>query len=242
MRPFETYPGGKGADGVYQTIINQLPPHDVFISGFLGNCAIMRYKRPAELNIGIDLDSSVILAWEKQNNKRLAQPDSVLHRSHQLDLFHADFFDYAEKFLKPYDYPETLVYLDPPYLKSTRKEKDADLYEHELTRRDHERLLGMALSMRCKVVISCYDNAIYADYLKKWQRLNFKGKTRHGPVTETIYLNYVPDGKLHDYRYVGSDFTDRQRIKRKVQRHIDKLKRLSEVERNAILNELAQTF
>src|SRR5258706_12409623 len=155
MRPFETYPGGKGADGVYQTIINHLPPHEVFISGCLGNCAVMRFKRPAALNIGIDADREVIDAWENQNNRRLAQKDSVLNKSHQLDLFHASFFDYAEKFFKPHDHPDTLVYLDPPYLKETRRDSKSDLYLHEFSQRDHERLLGLALSMRTRVVISC---------------------------------------------------------------------------------------
>jgi hypothetical protein len=31
-----TYPGGKGGAGVYQMIINQIPPHRVYIEPFLG--------------------------------------------------------------------------------------------------------------------------------------------------------------------------------------------------------------
>ena len=241
MRPFETYPGGKGADGVYQTIINHIAPHDVFISGFLGNCAVMRHKLPAAVNIGIDADKSVIDAWNEKNNNGLVFTDSVFNPKNQLDLFHCSFFDYVEKYMKAWNFPECLLYLDPPYLKATRKNQN-DLYDYELTDRDHERLLAIALSMKCKVIISCYDNELYADYLSKWTKINFIGKTRHGSVTETIYLNYVPDGKLHDYRYAGSDFTDRQRIKRKVHRHVEKLKRLSEVERNAILNAMADQW
>jgi hypothetical protein len=30
-----SYPGGKGGSGVYQTIINQQPPHEVYIEPFL---------------------------------------------------------------------------------------------------------------------------------------------------------------------------------------------------------------
>lgn len=31
-----TYKGGKAGAGVYQQIINQIPPHDVYIEPFLG--------------------------------------------------------------------------------------------------------------------------------------------------------------------------------------------------------------
>jgi len=33
------------------------PPHEVYIEPFLGGGAIMRQKRPALLNIGLDLDA-----------------------------------------------------------------------------------------------------------------------------------------------------------------------------------------
>jgi len=242
MRPFETYPGGKGADGTYQTIINHIPPHNVFISGFLGNCAIMRYKKPAAVNVGIDVDPSVITAWQTQNNSKLAPHGSVFNAAVQLDLFNCSFFEYAEKFLDAWNYDDVVIYLDPPYLKDTRKDAKRDLYRFEMTVSDHRKLMGLVLSMRANIVISCYDNELYSNYLDKWCKVDFTGKTRHGSVTETIYMNYKLEGKLHDYRYVGNDFTDRQRIKRKVQRHVDKLKRLPEAERNAILNELAQSF
>ena len=54
------YPGGKGGAGVYQTIINQMPPHTVYIEPFLGGGAVMAAKRPAGLNIGVDLDAEAI--------------------------------------------------------------------------------------------------------------------------------------------------------------------------------------
>lgn len=42
------WPGGKDGSGVAQRLINQIPPHDVFVSPFLGDCAILRKKLPAE--------------------------------------------------------------------------------------------------------------------------------------------------------------------------------------------------
>lgn len=60
-----TYPGGKGAAGVHQNIINLIPPHDVYIETHLGGGSIMLRKRPSSINIGIDLDPEVIDAWTR---------------------------------------------------------------------------------------------------------------------------------------------------------------------------------
>ena len=42
-----SYPGGKNGAGVYQAIINQMPPHQTYIEGFLGSGAVLRMKKPA---------------------------------------------------------------------------------------------------------------------------------------------------------------------------------------------------
>ena len=60
-----TYPGGKSGSGVYQNIINLIPPNDVYIETHSGGGSILRKKRPATLNIGIDLDSKVIDSWTR---------------------------------------------------------------------------------------------------------------------------------------------------------------------------------
>ena len=60
MHGFMAYPGGKNGSGVYQTIINLMPPHEVYIEPFLGAGAVMRLKRPAARNIGIDLDPEAL--------------------------------------------------------------------------------------------------------------------------------------------------------------------------------------
>jgi DNA adenine methylase len=60
------YPGGKNGAGVYQRIINLMPPHAVYVEPFLGSGAVMRLKRPASLNIGLDLDGGIlssVSAW-----------------------------------------------------------------------------------------------------------------------------------------------------------------------------------
>jgi hypothetical protein len=80
MRPHHlgwtvTYPGGKNGAGVYQRIINLMPPHRVYIEPFLGGAAIMRLKRPAALNFGIDRSQQAInLASNAVFGERIPSP------------------------------------------------------------------------------------------------------------------------------------------------------------------------
>ena len=67
-----SYPGSKNGSGVYQAIINRMPPHQVYLEPFLGGGAILRLKRPAALNIGVDLDKQVIDGWTRWSE--LASP------------------------------------------------------------------------------------------------------------------------------------------------------------------------
>jgi len=57
-------------------------------------------------------------------------------------------------------------------------------------------------------------------------------------ATEYIWYNYPTPEKLHDYSFLGNDFTDRQRIKRKIARWSNKLKNLPALERNAIIDSI----
>ena len=55
-----SYPGGKAAAGVYQRLINLMPPHETYIEAFLGGGAVLLNKRPAPLNVGIDVDGAAL--------------------------------------------------------------------------------------------------------------------------------------------------------------------------------------
>jgi len=43
-----------------QKIINRIPPHETYIETHLGSGAVMRHKRPARLNVGIELNLNVL--------------------------------------------------------------------------------------------------------------------------------------------------------------------------------------
>ena len=50
------YPGGKSGSGVYQQIINQIPPHHTYIEAFAGDATIARLKAPSIETILIEKD------------------------------------------------------------------------------------------------------------------------------------------------------------------------------------------
>ena len=89
------------------------------------------------------------------------------------------------------------------------------------------------------MLISTYQNALYFCHLKDWKRFTFNSTTRNGSREEVLYMNYTnEDGILHDYRFLGDSFRERERIQRKINRWVSRLQRLPAKERNAILTSL----
>lgn len=66
-----------------------------------------------------------------------------------------------------FNYPNVLVYADPPYVLSTRHGKQ---YRHELDGRGQDELLDALEAHKGPVLLSGYDNALYNDRLKGWHR------------------------------------------------------------------------
>lgn len=223
-KPFASYFGGKGGNGTYQSIINEIPPHDTLIIPFAGNCAITRNIKPANMTILNDIDPEVIKRWA---NDYIPNKDLILSNKD----FRRFFSSY--KFL-----PDNFIYCDPPYLKSSRK-SNADVYNFEMSDRDHIDLLQIIIKLNCNVAISSLPNKLYDEYLHGWRKVEYKNITRRGLVIESLYCNYnIIDGALHDYNFLGKDFIDRQRIKRKINQMVLKLSKLNDKERMAIITKL----
>lgn len=93
-----------------------------------------------------------------------------------------------ESIMLSHDSEQTLHYLDPPYLKSTRG--PGNDYNHEMTDDDHVRMLHVAKSMHGMVIISGYDNGIYNNSLASWCK-HIKPCFADGarPRTECIWIN-----------------------------------------------------
>lgn len=226
-----TYPGGKGS--VYHQIINQIPPHSTYIEAFAGGAAIARRKRPAKLNYLIDLDPQVIdnldsgdFATASRDDARwnFIQADALAMLSYWLDEGRIS--------------PDTFIYLDPPYLASTRRQL-RQIYRYEMmTDEQHIELLNLARQLPGQVMISGYWSELYAQALNGcgWRSISFPAMTRGGSqATEWLWMNYDEPSELHDYSYLGDDFRERERIGRKARRWVKNLMKMPELERNAIL-------
>lgn len=224
---FKNYFGSKNANGLFQFIINHIPQHRIYIEGFLGGGTILQAKKPAQTSYCFDTDPTVIDAF----NLRC----SIDNVSYMNESFLSG-MQLISDLLDPAD---TFIYLDPPYHHNTRT--STKRYRYEMTNAGHIDLLDYVAGSPYKIMLSCYDNDLYRSKLHKWTRKTVKSMTRGGLRTETIYMNYKISS-LHDSRYIGKDFTDRQRIKRKVARHIKKLSQLEPLERECIIDEIISVF
>jgi DNA adenine methylase len=218
-----SYLGSKAGAGVYQAIISQFPPHDVFIDAFTGSGAITRLKPPASTTYAIDLDPGAIAAAD--------------YGRQSVNRIHGD----CRSFLAGFDYAaagRVLIYCDPPYLHSTRGK---DRYKHEFSYADHVEFLELLRTLPAHIAISGYASSLYTDLLDDWRCIEFQAMTRGGPRTEKLWMNYPAD-VMHWHSYAGENFTDRQRIKRKAERWAANFRDLPPGERLALLSAILGTL
>jgi len=216
------YLGGKGQ--TFQKLINLMPPHDVYIETHLGGGAVIRNKRPAKRNIGLEIDPKVIEMWSEEEKGGL-------------EIIQAD----AVNYLKSYKFTDNdLIYCDPPYLRETRRRK-RKFYKFEYSFEQHVELLEVIKSLPCMVMISGYESDLYKEMLKGWHIHTFQAKTSIGVATEWLWMNYPAPSQLHDYRFLGDNFRQRERLKKKKENWVSRLKSMPVLERQALLFAIQST-
>ncbi|PMU22120.1 DNA methylase [Pseudomonas sp. GP01-A8] len=216
------YPGGKGK--CYQRLINLMPPHQTYIETHLGAGAVMRHKKTAARNIGVDIDPAVHQTWATLDVQGL-------------ELVQGD----ASRFLGGFEFEGSeLIYADPPYVTETRRRSKIYRFEYDLGQ--HEELLRTLSSAPCKVMISGYDNALYNETLQGWRKVTFMAKTHTDLREECVWMNYAAPQELHDSRYLGDTFRERQTIARRHSRLRDRVNAMDPVERNDFLRWITQTY
>jgi DNA adenine methylase len=92
------------------------------------------------------------------------------------------------------DGPETLFYLDPPYLHETRTAPD--VYDLEMSETDHRELLETVHMCRGMVLLSGYASPMYDQALADWRREtltlpnNSAGGQAKRRMIETLWCNF----------------------------------------------------
>lgn len=211
------YMGGKGQDGVFQTIINQIAPCTDYWELFAGDASIHKHLNPKPQRcILVEKDH----AQAKRLGKKLGlRPDQVCtFDSFMINIIRyqksgtfvvwGSAFEVLELIRMEYmDLPDSYFFVDPPYMHETRQ---ATRYKNELTDSEHVLLLAFLRNFQfANIAITTYPNETYKLVLQQWRKVEYKAVTRNrGEVkTEHLYMNYdypkvlqCPDHRGNDYR------------------------------------------
>jgi len=94
--------------------------------------------------------------------------------------------------LRDHDTPDTLFYVDPPYVHETRK-LGSKTYRHEMSDAEHRDLLAALLDLDGMVVLSGYPHPIYDKMLAGWHCITREARIAAGRGTalrtEALWLS-----------------------------------------------------
>ncbi len=97
----------------------------------------------------------------------------------------------AIEVIQRYDTPDTVFYLDPPYVHETRG--DVAAYGFEMTDQGHIELAGILKQIRGRAILSGYRTALYDDLYAKWRRVDAEERICHSvrkPRQESVWMNF----------------------------------------------------
>lgn len=101
----------------------------------------------------------------------------------------------AVELIRRFNYPNVLIYADPPYLLSTRQERKQ--YVHEMTEEGHLELLGALKAHKGPVVLSGYESDLYNAELAGWYKDEKKSFTQVATKRqEILWMNFEPAVQL----------------------------------------------
>ena len=139
----------------------------------VGDFRVVRYRRTKATATKCRENVGAFTGWPERALQHMERLRNVVIENRQ-----------ALRVLQDYDKPDTLHYVDPPYMAGTRKDA-ANNYTHELNDYDHVGLLAVLRSLRGIVAISTYRNPLYAQALAGW---TCHEKTAHDLVSNKRVL------------------------------------------------------
>ena len=100
-------------------------------------------------------------------------PKRIFHAATRLKDAQIECKD-AVQLIREYNRENVLIYVDPPYVHSTRQSKH---YANEFTDNQHIDLLKTLKQHIGPVLLSGYDSELYKEHLEGWQNITFEMKT-----------------------------------------------------------------
>lgn len=95
--------------------------------------------------------------------------------------------------LEQHDGADTLHFVDPPYVHSTREMRSRGGYRHELDDAAHLRLIDCLRSLQGMVVLSGYESDLYREALHGWKQRSTTARISSGRGTgirtEVVWIN-----------------------------------------------------
>lgn len=130
---------------------------------------------------GLDRCESSFSAPAQQWSKLPHHLRAVINRLQGVVIENVD----ASKLIDTVDGTNTLFYIDPPYLPTTRSSMKGGMkyYRHEMSQDDHVQLLDQIQNIQGMVLLSGYDSDLYNDTLIDWEKVTFKSRASSGAGT-----------------------------------------------------------
>jgi DNA adenine methylase len=101
--------------------------------------------------------------------------------------------DEALKIVERFDTPNTLFYVDPPYLPETRSKwgsKNGKAYDHELMPEDHHALAEALHNIKGMALVSGYPSALYQELYAGWDRVQTDARAdANKPAIECMWIS-----------------------------------------------------
>ena len=120
-------------------------------------------------------------------------PDTILQAAERLRGVQIEHTP-AVELIRRFNFPNVLIYCDPPYLRSTRHMKKQ--YRHEMTDEDHMELLCALKAHQGPVLISGYASEMYDSVLNGWRRETTTTTDQTSRVRqEVLWMNFEPGGQ-----------------------------------------------